>query len=160
MRNLFFKYRETIAYVFFGAVTTLVNLVVFKLFNMILGEELYLISNTIAWAAAVLVAFFTNKLWVFESKSWAPAVLRRELPAFVGARVFSYAFEEAGLFLTVGLLGLGEWALALPFVTFSGEMVCKVFLQVVVLVLNYVFSKLVIFKKSLNDRDGDGKCND
>lgn len=147
MRNLFLKYRETIAYIFFGAVTTLVNLVVFKLFNVILGEELYLISNTIAWAAAVLVAFFTNKLWVFESKSWAPSVIRRELPTFVGARIFSYLFEEAGLFLTVGLMGLGEWVLTLPFMAISGEMVCKVFLQVVVLVLNYIFSKLVIFKK-------------
>ena len=147
MRNLFLKYRETIAYIFFGAVTTLVNLVVFKLFNVILGEEMYLVSNTIAWAAAVLVAFFTNKLWVFESKSWAFSVIRRELPTFVGARIFSYLFEEAGLFLTVGLMGLGEWMLALPFITVSGEMVCKVFLQVVVLVLNYIFSKLVIFKK-------------
>ena len=147
MRNLFLKYRETIAYIFFGAVTTLVNLVVFKLFNVILGEEMYLVSNTIAWAAAVLVAFFTNKLWVFESKSWAFSVIRCELPTFVGARIFSYLFEEAGLFLTVGLMGLGEWMLALPFITVSGEMVCKVFLQVVVLVLNYIFSKLVIFKK-------------
>ncbi len=147
MRNLFLKYRETISYIFFGAITTLVNLVVFKLFNVILGEDLYLISNTIAWVAAVLVAFFTNKLWVFESKSWAPAVVRRELPAFVGARVFSYLFEEAGLLLTVGIMGLGEWTLALPFITLSGEMVCKVFLQVVVLVLNYIFSKLVIFRK-------------
>ncbi len=146
MRNLFLKYRETISYIFFGAVTTLVNLVVFKLFNVILGEESYLISNTIAWVVAVLVAFFTNKLWVFESKSWAPAVVRRELPTFVGARVLSYLFEEAGLFVTIGLLGFGEWVLALPFVTVSGEMVCKVFLQVVVLVLNYIFSKLVIFK--------------
>lgn len=147
MRKLFLKYREMISYIFFGAVTTLVNLVVFKLFNLILGDALYLVSNVIAWVAAVMTAFFTNKLWVFESKSWAPRVLRRELPTFVGARIFSFLIEEAGLLLTVDVLGFGAWTLTLPFVTVGGVMICKVFLQVVVLVLNYIFSKLVIFKK-------------
>lgn len=147
MKQLFLKYKEMILYIFFGAVTTLVNLVVFKLCCWLFGAQLYLIWNVIAWAAAVLTAFFTNKLWVFESKSFAPDVLRRELPAFVGARVFSLLIEEAGLFLTVDLLGFGAWSFELPFIIVDGHDICKVFLQVVVLVLNYIFSKLVIFKK-------------
>ena len=151
MRKLFQKYRGMILYIFFGAVTTLVNLVVFKLFNLLLGSDMYmyLVSNVIAWAAAVLTAFFTNKLWVFESKSWAAVVLRRELPSFVGARIFSFLLEEVGLFLTIDLLGFGAWSLTLPYLAFTvdGEDISKVFLQVVVLVLNYIFSKLVIFKK-------------
>ena len=145
------KYRELLLYVFFGAVTTLVNLVVFKLFNLLLGNEQYLISNVIAWAAAVFTAFVTNKLFVFESKSWATAVLWRELPTFVGARVFSFVIEEVGLYLTIDLLGLGDATLSLPFVVIGGHMVCKVVLQIVVLVLNYIFSKLVIFKKTDNE---------
>ncbi len=147
MRQLFLKYREMISYVFFGVVTTLVDLVVFELFNWILGTELYLVSNVIAWAVAVLTAFITNKLWVFQSKSWAVDVLRRELPSFIAARVASLLFAEAGLFVLVDLLHLGAWSVTLPFVVIGGHTVCKVLLQVVVLVMNYVFSKLMIFKK-------------
>ncbi len=153
MRQLFLKYKEMILYIFFGAITTLVNLVVFKVCNLLLGHALYLISNVIAWAAAVLTAYFTNKLWVFESKSFAPAVLRRELPAFVGARIFSFLIEEAGLYLAIDLLGFGAWSFALPFITVDGHDVCKIVLQVIVLILNYIFSKLVIFKK---ERRSDG----
>lgn len=146
MRQLIKKYREVILYIFFGAVTTLVNLVVFKLCNILLGSEWYLVSNAIAWAAAVLTAFFTNKLWVFESRSWAPAVLWRELPSFVGARVFSFLIEEAGLFIMIDLMHLDAWSFT-RWIDVTGEDISKVFLQVVVLVLNYIFSKLVIFKK-------------
>jgi len=153
MKRLFLKYKETILYIFFGAVTTFVNLVVFKLCCLLFGSKLYLVWNVVAWVAAVLTAFFTNKLWVFESKSWEPAVLRRELPTFFGARVFSFFVEEAGLLLTVDLLGFGAWSFTLPFITGEGHDVCKVFLQVVVLVHNYIFSKLVIFKK---EKDNNG----
>ena len=151
MKQLFLKYKEIVLYIFFGVVTTLVNFVVFKLCNLLFGTHLYLISNVIAWAVAVLTAFFTNKLWVFESKSWDAAVLRRELPTFVGARVFSFLIEEAGLFLAIDLLGIGALSFALPFITVQGHDACKIFLTVVVLVLNYIFSKLVIFKKEKDD---------
>lgn len=147
MRELWKKYKELIVYIIFGAVTTLVNFVVFKLCNWLLGEDLYLISNVFAWVAAVVVAYVTNKLWVFESKSWAPAVLRREIPTFVGARVFSFFFEEAGLFLAIDLLGFGAWELTLFGFTATGHDISKILLQVIVVILNYIFSKLVIFKK-------------
>lgn len=147
MRQLFLKYRELISYVFFGVVTTLVDLAVFELLNWLFGTELYLVWNVIAWAAAVLTAFVTNKLWVFESKSWAADVLRRELPSFIGARVASLVFAEVGLFVLIDLLHLGAWSVTLPFIVIGGHTVCKVLLQVVVLVMNYIFSKLVIFKK-------------
>ena len=146
MRQLFHKYRGMRLYIFFGAVTTLVNLVVFKLCNMLLGDSWYLVSNCIAWVAAVLTAFFTNKLWVFESKSWAPSVLWRELPSFIGARVFSLAIEQAGLFLLIDLLHFNTITFNVV-VEVTGADISKVILQVVVLVLNYIFSKLVIFKK-------------
>ncbi len=153
MKQLLLKHKEMILYIFFGAITTLVDLVVFKLCCVLFGTEGYLVWNVVAWAAAVLTAFFTNKLWVFESKSWAPAVLRRELPTFVGARVASLLIAEAGLFVAIDLLGFGKWSFALPFITVDGHDVCKVFLQVIVLILNYIFSKLVIFKK---EKDNDG----
>ena len=70
IKNLFNKYKEIISYLFFGVMTTLVNFVSFWAFNKILGESLYLISNVIAWVISVVFAYVTNKLWVFESKSW------------------------------------------------------------------------------------------
>ncbi|MBE6767861.1 MAG: GtrA family protein [Ruminococcaceae bacterium] len=153
MKQLFLKYKEMILYIVFGAITTLVDLVVYKLCCVLFGTGLYLVWNVVAWAAAVLTAFFTNKLWVFESKSWAPAVLRRELPAFVGARVASLLIAEAGMFVAIDLLGCGVWSISLPFITVNGHDICKILLQVIVLILNYIFSKLVIFKK---EKDHDG----
>ena len=75
IKELVIKYKELITYVVFGGLTTVVNLIVFKLAGMALGDERYLISNTIAWIAAVIFAFITNKLWVFESKSFKKAIL-------------------------------------------------------------------------------------
>lgn len=146
--RLWKKYREPVLYVLFGALTTLVNLAVFALCNLWMkGGRLYLLANVAAWVAAVATAYVTNKLWVFESRSWRFSVLRREIPAFLGARVFSLIVEEAGLFLTIDVLGWDRWALTLFGFTIGGKTICKVILQVVVLIMNFIFSKLVIFKK-------------
>jgi putative flippase GtrA len=104
IKNLFNKYKEIISYLFFG-VTTLVNFVSFWAFNKILGESLYLISNVIAWVISVVFAYVTNKLWVFESKSWKFRVLLKEVPEFFAARVFSLCVEECGCWLiNLGLI--------------------------------------------------------
>lgn len=147
IKELIIKYKELITYVIFGGLTTVVNLVVFSLSGLVLGAERYLISNVIAWVAAVIFAYITNKIWVFESKSWEPKVLLKEVPSFFAARVFSFLVEEAGLFLFVDLLGFNEYSLNILTFEFSGEFIAKVILAVVVVILNYVFSKLFIFKK-------------
>lgn len=140
------KHREGILYIFFGALTTLVNFVLFFLFQWILGEHLYLLSNLIAWAGAVVFAFIVNKLFVFESRSFDGRLLLREGVEFAMARVFSLIVEELGLLLLLEIVGVG--ALELPFgIVLSGELIVKVILAVIVLVINYFFSKLVIFKK-------------
>ncbi|MGI6772097.1 MAG: GtrA family protein [Acutalibacteraceae bacterium] len=140
---------EVVIYVFFGVVTTVVNLISFKLFNMLLGEGTlfvlpvagkeipvgsYLVANVMAWIIAVLFAFVTNKLYVFESKSWERKKVRAELLSFIGARVFSLLIEQLGLILFVELLKVGE-------------MPAKVALAIIVVILNYFFSKFVIFSK-------------
>ena len=91
LKSLFKKVvnRETVLYIVFGVLTTLVNFVSFKLFDVLLGTKLYLVTNVIAWVIAVAFAYVTNKLFVFESKSWALPVIRREIPSFVAARLFS-----------------------------------------------------------------------
>ncbi|MDD6146324.1 MAG: GtrA family protein [Oscillospiraceae bacterium] len=147
IKKLFIKYKELIVYVVFGACTTLVNFAAFKLFNVILGEKLYLLSNIIAWFLSVVFAYVTNKLWVFESKSWEKRLVIKEVIAFFSARVFSFLVEEAGLFVAVDLLKFSEKSLTVFGITIGGTMIAKVILAVIVVTMNYFFSKLVIFKK-------------
>ncbi|MBQ2774862.1 MAG: GtrA family protein [Clostridia bacterium] len=141
--------KETIMYIIFGVLTTVVNFIAFKLFDLLLGVKLYLITNVIAWVIAVAFAYITNKLFVFESKSWAPSVIRREIPSFVAARLFSLGVEEVGLIFFVSLLKFGEKSFMIPLINFeiSGTMAAKLILAVVVVILNYFFSKLIIFRK-------------
>ena len=98
--------KETILYVVFGVLTTLVNFVAFKLFTMVfdklISSQLGVhISNVLAWIFAVAFAYVTNKLFVFESKSWEGKVLAKEIPSFVAARLFSLGVEELGLIIFV-----------------------------------------------------------
>ena len=151
--------REIITYIIFGVLTTAVNLVTFYIFkkifisigwegvfNKLLGSagwdkalELlgsgtdYLDATVIAWTVAVIFAFDTNKLIVFESKSWKPAVAGKEFVGFIGARLFSLLVELVFMFVMVTLL---KW----------NDFVAKFIVQVIVVILNYVFSKLLIFK--------------
>jgi len=126
--------RETILYLIFGVVTTLVNLVVFALCDELLNLP-WKASNIIAWIVAVAVAFITNKIFVFESKETKIKTLLWELATFAGARVFSLLVEYVALFLLIDLLSVSE--------LFS-----KVVVNVLVIIINYVFSKLIIFKKN------------
>lgn len=147
MKKLFEKYKEVISYVFFGALTTLVNFVSFWLFNKILGENLYLLNNVIAWFISVLFAYVTNKLWVFDSKSWEIKIVAREAAEFGAARIFSLAVEEGGLWLFVDLMNFDKFSFALGGVDITGKLIAKVVLAVIVVILNYFFSKFVIFAK-------------
>lgn len=147
IKALFVKYKELITYVIFGVATTVVNFVFFKLFNVLLGEEYYLISNSIAWVLSVIFAYITNKLWVFESKSWKMGVLLKEIPAFFAARVFSFLLEEAGLWLFVDMLHFDRHTITLLGITIGGKMIAKIILAVIVVILNYIFSKWIIFRK-------------
>lgn len=147
MKKLIEKYKELILYVIFGGLTTLVNFASFKIFNIILGEEHYLISNVIAWFVSVIFAYITNKLFVFESRSWKIKIISKEIVSFFGARIFSFAVEEFGLFALVDLLGFDYYRLDIFGFVIGGKMISKVILAVIVVILNYFFSKLVVFKK-------------
>lgn len=151
IKELFKKYKEVILYVVFGVLTTVVNFAAFWLFNKLIGENVYLLNNAIAWFVAVLFAFVTNKIWVFDSKSWAFKVLSKELPEFFAARLFSLGVEEAGLWLLVEKLNFGEKVFSILGLEFTGKFIAKVILAVVVVILNYFFSKFVIFAKKKKD---------
>lgn len=148
--------KETITYLVFGVLTTVVNFVVFEACDRVLEKtvsvDLTLLTNVIAWVASVAFAYVTNKLFVFESKSWKGSVLKVEIPSFVGARVFSLGVESLGLLVFVKWLGFDRFALNLPLnITVGGKLLVKIGLAVIVVVMNYVFSKFVIFNKNGKD---------
>ncbi len=133
IKNLILKYWDILSYLFFGGLTTLVNfLVYFPCYNY-LGLSATA-SNVIAWAVAVAFAYLTNKPFVFRSNDWSWKTVGPELAKFVGCRIGSGLLETAAIFLTVDLLG---W---------NGNLM-KVILAVVVVILNYVASKLLVFRK-------------
>jgi putative flippase GtrA len=126
------KYREVLLYLIFGLLTTAVNYVAYVLFTRMVALPL-VAANLIAWVLAVAFAYATNRRWVFESKSKGAAALA-EAGAFVAARLFS------GVVDTVCMVLLVEWL-------HVHDMVAKILVNVLAIAINYIFSKLVIFRK-------------
>ena len=141
--------RETILYIVFGVATTVVNYIVFHLlYNVLWHQNHSLAANAAAFVAAVVFAFVVNKLFVFESRSWDAATLKREIPSFLGARIGSFGIEEAGLFLAEKVFRLGGViAITIGGTAFDWITVVKIALAFVVVALNYVFCKVFVFKK-------------
>ncbi len=125
--------KETITYIIFGVLTTVVNYAVYYLFYRFTSID-PIVYNVVAWIAAVVFAFVTNKLFVFESKSFAPEVLLSEFVTFIGARLLSLLFETGFLALTVKVF-------------LMNELVAKVIAAVFVVIFNYFASKFLIFRK-------------
>ncbi len=127
------KYRDVLAYLVFGVLTTVVNYLVYlPCYNWwgLSGA----VSNVLAWSASVAFAFLTNKPFVFRSHNWSASVLWPELTKFVGCRLGSGLLETGIIFLTVDTL---KW---------NGNY-WKVITSVLVVVLNYFASKLLVFRK-------------
>ena len=131
--SLIRQYYDILAYLFFGVLTTAVNYLVYlPCYNLLhLSASL---SNVIAWVAAVAFAYLTNKPFVFKSHDWSAKTVVPELSKFVGSRVLSGALETAIIFVTVDML-------------FWNGNIMKLVTSVLVVVLNYVASKLIVFKK-------------
>jgi len=145
IKELIIKYRELITYVVFGVLTTLVNWAVYTVLVFALPDGMQesaklTLSNAAAWVAGVLFAFITNKIWVFESKSFKPAVLIKELFSFVAARAATGVLEIFGVPLLVKI-GLNQTVFGID------GAIAKAVVSVAVVILNYVFSKLIVFKK-------------
>lgn len=130
--QLFKKYESVISYLFFGGLTTLINIVVFDLFNASLH---YQIANVIAWFASVLFAFITNKLWVFHSKSMNWRTFLWETLSFFGFRLLSLVVDQGIMWIGISLLS-------------GNPLLVKIIDQFVIVVINYFFSKWFIFRKS------------
>ena len=127
------KYEEIISYLFFGGLTTVVNYAVYLPCYNLLGIS-GAVSNVIAWVFAVAFAFVTNKPFVFRSHDWSRKTLIPELTKFVSCRIASGAAESLILLVTVDIL---HW---------NGNL-WKLLTSVLVVVLNYIGSKLLVFRK-------------
>lgn len=145
--------KETITYIIFGVLTTVVSFVSLKIFDVILGTKYYLISNTISWVLSVAFAYVTNKLFVFESKSWKPSVLKTEIPSFVGARIASYFIEQGTIWICMSPLKFDGKTFDFLIIKLSGLMTAKLIASVFVVIINYVLSKALIFKKGKKESD-------
>ncbi|HBG5177921.1 TPA: GtrA family protein [Clostridioides difficile] len=127
------KHRETILYLFFGAFTTLVNIVSYLFFTRVILFN-FMLANSLAWILAVLFAYVTNKFFVFESKRIEIRFVFKEFLSFVSFRLLSGVVEMLIMYVMIDLL-------------FVNDIIVKVFTNIVVIVLNYLFSKMIIFKK-------------
>lgn len=126
------KIKEILWYGFFGVLTTLVNIISFYLLDKT-GMNVYL-NNFIAWFLSVLFAFVTNKLFVFNSKSLDKKVIMKEVISFFFFRILSLGIDMAGMYICISMMNMNR-------------MISKVLMNVVVIVANYIFSKIFIFKK-------------
>ena len=133
LKTLLARYRDVIVYLVFGVLTTVVNYIIYLPCYNVLGLS-GSASNAIAWVGAVAFAYLTNKPFVFQSHDWSAKTIIPELTKFVGCRVGSGVLETAIIFVTVDWLG---W---------NGN-VMKLLTSVLVVVLNYIGSKLLVFKK-------------
>lgn len=127
------KYWDILAYLFFGVLTTVVNYVVYlPCYNLLNMSAV--VSNAIAWVVAVAFAYLTNKPFVFKSHDWSAKTVVPELTKFVGCRIGSGLAETLILLVAVDLM---HW---------NGN-IWKLLTSVLVVILNYIGSKLLVFRK-------------
>lgn len=126
------KYWEVLSYLFFGVLTTVVNYLVYlPCYNWLHWSAA--VSNAVAWVFAVAFAYLTNKPFVFKSHDWSLKVVLPELGSFVACRIGSGVLETVFLLVTVDLLSM------------NGN-VMKLVTSVLVVILNYIGSKLLVFR--------------
>jgi len=130
--DLYKKYEEVIKYLFFGVLTTLVSIVIYWIFTKLFNVN-YMISNVISWIGSVSFAYITNKLFVFKSKCDNEKDVIIEIYQFFKYRLFSLVIDILLMYLFVEIFSVDD-------------MISKLIVQVIVIVLNYLFSKLFVFK--------------
>lgn len=132
IKELFVRYKEIVMYLIFGVLTTVVSFVSY--YGLLWLGLYYIASQVISWALAVAFAFVVNKLFVFEDKASSTAELFRQIWQFVSVRIASGVIETLLLWLLVDVLTVGEGTAKVP-------------VAVLTVILNYIASKLLVFRK-------------
>lgn len=130
-KQLYMKHKEVINYLIFGFLSFVVSMATYYLARICFD---YVISNIISWIIAVIFSYVTNKLFVFESKIEGKRKLVKEFVTFILSRIFTLVLETLILYMMVDLMNMND------------RMV-KVIAQIIVILMNYILSKLIIFKK-------------
>ena len=132
IRKYWDKYKDVILYLIFGGLTTVVNIAVYWICVHILGTGV-MFGTVAAWALAVLFAYLTNRTMVFHSSAAGAQAVLKEIVSFFGCRLGT---------------GVVDWVIMFVFVTVLhfNDMIVKIAANIIVIVLNYVLSKFVIFK--------------
>ena len=133
IRNLYHQNKEIILYLVFGVMAFCLSVGLFALFHSVAGMNV-LLANAVSWIITVLFAFFTNRTYVFRAGSGGLPVLFRQMLSFCSGRLFTLLVEEAILWIFISVLDFAS----IP---------VKIAAQVVVVVLNYVISKWIVFAK-------------
>lgn len=142
-------WREQLLYLLFGVLTTLINYAIFWLLSEIWQGRYVLVSNLLTFLAATAFAFVTNKQFVFCSYSWRPRIVLHEGLSFIAARLFSFCIEEAGLYVSAYVLMMDRIQIG----PINGVMGSKILLSVLAVILNYFFSKFMVFAKKKGGQD-------
>ena len=132
IKELYMKYKEGINYLIFGFLSFVVCMVTYYICRIVFD---YVISNFISWVVAVIFAYVTNKIFVFESKTNGAKKLIIEFSKFVCGRIFTLILETVILYVMVEKMKIDD-------------RIVKVIAQIVVILTNYVLSKLFIFTKN------------
>ncbi len=137
IKKIYNKYEEILSYLFFGVLTTIVSFTTYLLFaNTFLAEKSDLdiqIANVLSWICAVTFAYITNRIFVFKSKVKGKKQAK-EIVNFVIARLASLLIDMAMMYILYSLMHIDDT-------------IAKIIVQFVVVVMNYIFSKVIIFKK-------------
>lgn len=134
IKTLIKTYKGLILYLFFGVCTTVVNIVSYWACSRLMKCDT-IVSTIIAWVVAVLFAYITNRIWVFESKVKEIKGIIREFVSFVTCRLATGILDIVIMYLCVDMLGMND-------------VIIKAGSNALVIILNYVASKLIIFRKS------------
>lgn len=135
------KFKDTLLYLFFGALTTVVNVVVFYLLTEQPLQINVTVGNVISIILAILFAYVTNKIWVFNSKTKGAKELFAEFGRFVGGRMSTMIIEVGGVYLIFNVMG-------------QSKMLAKLVTQILVIIGNYFISKFLVFR---GNKDGEEK---
>lgn len=133
IREYWDKYKDVIFYLVFGVLTTVVNIVTYWVCVHILGTSV-MVGTILAWVLAVFFAYITNRSLVFHSSASGTDEIMKEITSFFACRIGT---------------GVVDWVIMLVFVTILhfNDMIIKILANIIVIVLNYILSKFVIFKK-------------
>ena len=143
VKKLLAKYRELLLYVLFGGLTTLINIAVYGTCTQLLHLSTG-ISNALAWVLSVLFAYLTNRKWVFESTAHTPQELLREATSFVSCRLGTGVLDQ--MIMVIGVDVFGARFIPAQYADLW-SMGLKIASNILVILLNYIFSKLIIFRK-------------